>query len=146
MASAVARDQGPPLWAMRLAFLQNRNPNRFPDGIASWAKPNAGCARARSGSTSPPTPTHEELSPSIPKPSASPPTTASDAADLASGSLLAGQCPAVIPASPIMSAIPTTAPATAANSAIGSHHRGARSGHRSRAPFLPESSAGRALQ
>jgi len=146
MTSAVALAQGLPLWAMRWAFLQNPNSKRFPDGIASRATPNAGCARARSSSTSPPSPTREELSPPIPKRSASRPAIASDVAGLVCRFLPARLFPAVLPATPTRSATPTTARAIAADFAIHSRPRYARSGRQSRARSLQEPNADKALQ
>src|SRR5437773_7624123 len=109
MTSAVAPAQDLPLWAIRLSLLQNPAPKRFPLGIASPAKLNAGCARAHSGSTSPPTPPRQQLSPPIPRPFASRQAIASDAVGLVCGSLPAGLFPAVLPANPTMSETPTTA-------------------------------------
>jgi len=146
MTSPEALAQSLPLWVMRLAFLQNLNPNRFPNGSASRPKPTAGCVRARSGSTSPPTPTREEPSPRIPKPSASRPTSGSDAAGPGIGSVPNDESRAGIPANPTMSATPTTAPATDVDCAIPSHQGAGRISHRSRPPSLSESNADRALQ
>jgi len=44
MASVVALAQGLPLWALPLALFQNPTPKTLLDGIASPAKPYAGCA------------------------------------------------------------------------------------------------------
>ena len=144
MTSGVAPAQGLPLWAMPLALIQNPTPNRFPDGTASLAKPASGCEPVRSTSRAPPPPTRRELSPLIPKQPASRPASGSDTVGLGFGSLPADLFPAVIPANPTMSAIPTTPRATAADFAIHSH--GVRTGRRSRAPSRPKSNAGRALQ
>jgi hypothetical protein len=142
MTSAVVLAQGLPLWALLLAFFQNRNPKRFPDGTGLPAKPPAGCEPVRSGSRVPPPPTRRELSPSIPTPRASRPTTGSDAAVPGIGSLPASQCPAVISTIPTRSATPATAHATDADSAIRLHHPVVGTGRGSRAPTRPESNAG----
>ena len=146
MASAAARAQGLPLWALPLALLQNQTPMRFLDGTESSAKLHAGCEPVRSGSRALPLPTCRELSPPIPRRSASRPVTGSDAAGRDIGSRPAAEYPAVIPANPTMSATPTTGCAIAADFAIRSPHRYARTGRQSIAPSLPESNAGRALQ
>jgi hypothetical protein len=144
MTSGVVPAQGLPLWAMALALIQNQTPNRFPDGTASLAKLASGCEPVPSNSRAPPRSTRRELSSPIPRQPASRPAIASDAAGLGFGFLPAGLFPAVIPAIPTMSAIPTTVRAIAADFAIHSH--GVRSGSRSRARSRPKSNAGRALQ
>jgi hypothetical protein len=146
MTSGVAPAQGLPLWAMPWTLIQNPTPLRFPDGTASLAKPASGCEPVRSSSRVPPLSTRRELSPRIPRQPASRPASGSDAAGLGFGSLPADLFPAVIPANPTMSAIPTTARAIASDCAIRSHPHGVRTGPRSRAPSRPESNAGRALQ
>lgn len=114
MTSPAALGQSLSLWARPPPLIQNQKPNRFPAGIASRATPIAGCEPVPSMSHGPPHPT---LSPPIPPRSPSRPATVSDAPGLAFGFLPAGQCPAVRPANPTVSATPTTARAIAADSA-----------------------------
>jgi hypothetical protein len=146
LTSAAALAQGLPLWAMPLALIQNRNPKRFPDGTASWAMPAAGCEPARSSFAVQRLPTRREPLPPIPNRSASRPAVASDVAGLVCGSLPAGVSPAVTPANPTTSAIPTTARAIAADCAIPAYPCRVRTSRRSRAPSLSESNAGIKLQ
>jgi len=117
MTSPAAPAQCLPLWAKPLALRQNRNPNPFPDEIASPAKPNVGCAPVQARC-------HrrrqlaQNLRGPIPKLPASRPAIAPDVVGLVRGSLPVSLCPAEIAANPIASAIPTTAGASAANCAI----------------------------
>jgi hypothetical protein len=145
MESPAALAQGLPLWVRWLAFLQKHPPNRFPAGTASPATQKAGCAPARSGSLSPPTPTREELSPPTSKPCASHRAIASDAVGLAGSSRLASGCPVWLPANPTTSATPPTAPATVADYAIPAYPCRVRTWRRSRVPSLAASNADRAL-
>src|SRR6266446_5105429 len=80
MTSAVVLGQGLPLWAIPLALIQNQKLKPFPAGTASLAKPVAGYEPTRTRLRVPPPPTHRELSPPIPKPSASRPANGSDGA------------------------------------------------------------------
>src|SRR5215469_3817192 len=141
MTSAAALAQGLPLWVRGLAFLQNRKAKRFPAGTASRATRKAGCAPARSGSLSPPTPTREELSPPT-QPGASRRAIAADVVGLVGGFRPAPGCPVLVPANPTTSAIPATAPATATDSAIPAYPGDVRTWRQSRAPSLSESNAG----
>src|SRR5438874_9844864 len=118
LTSPAALAQSPSLWAMPLALIQNQTPQRFPDGTASRATPDAGCEPVLLSLRVPPPSTRRELSAPIPTQPGSRPAIASHAVGPGFGSLPAGLCPAGIQANPTVSAIPTTAPATAADFAI----------------------------
>lgn len=142
----VVPSQSPSLWAVPSALIQNQTLKRLPGGIALPARLHAGCEPVLSGSHAPPPSIPPKLSQPVLRPFPFLPTTATDAPGPAPDSLPAYQCPTAIEANPTMSATPTTARATAADSAIRSHCQAVRTGRQSRAPSRPESNAGRVLQ
>jgi hypothetical protein len=146
LINAAAREKSPSLWAVPLALIQNQTPNRFLDGIALPATPPSGCAPVLSGSLALHPSIPRKLSPPISRPFQFLPAAATDGPGPAPGSLPSYQCRVVIEANPTMSATPTTARATAVDSAIPSHRQGVRTARRSRVPSRPQSNVGRVLQ
>ena len=138
--------QSPSLWARPSALIQNPASKRLLAGIALPARPPAGCEPLLSGSHARPPPIPRKLSPPSRTPPASLPSTATDATGPAPDSLRTYEYRVVIEANPTRSATPTTARATAADSAIRSRSQDGRSGRRSRVPSRPKSNAGRVLQ
>src|SRR2546425_12856516 len=97
---------------MRVALLQNRNPNRFLDGIACRATPAAGCGPVLSSFRVQRLSTRRKPLRPIANRSASHPATAPAKADLGAASVQAPLSPAPIAASLSMMATTTTAPPT----------------------------------
>src|SRR2546425_7772938 len=116
---------------MRVALLQNRNPNRFLDGIACRDTPAAGCGPVLSSFRVQRLSTRRKpLRPTANR-SASHPATASGTADLGVESVQARLSPAAIAASPTMLATTKTAPPTAEDFAIWLPHGCRPTGYRS---------------
>ena len=146
MPITVEPGQSPSLWAKPWPLIQNQTPESSLAGTAPAATSSAGCESARSAWRVPRRTTPERSSPSVPSRHSSPREIASDAPALAPGSPPRLEHQDATPAIPIVSATPTTASASAAGFATRYRLHFSRSGHRSRAPSLPESNPGTALR